>query len=82
MMLSGVINDLPLWEDPDLKALLEMSEVSYLIGYPGKITRAASAVRAEFILINAAGRMIAQDLSPEETVKMAHDQIVEIYSRY
>ena len=82
MMLSGVINDLPLWEDPDLKALLEMSEVSYLIGYPGKITRAASAVRAEFILINAAGRMIAQDLSPEETVKMAHDQIVEIYSRF
>jgi len=82
MMLSGVVNDLPLWENPDLKALLETSKVSYLIGYPGKITRAASTVRSEFILINAAGRMIAEDLSPEETVKMAHDQIVEIYSRF
>lgn len=82
MMLSGVINDLPLWEDPDLKALLEMSKVSYLIGYPGKITRAASTVRSEFILVNAAGRMLAEDLSPEETVKMAHEQIVEIYSRF
>ena len=82
MMLSGVVNDLPLWENPDLKALLETSKVSYLIGYPGKITRAASTVRSEFILINAAGRMLAEDLSPEETVKMAHDQIVEVYSRF
>lgn len=81
MLLSGVVNDLPLWDDPDLKALLDMSKISYLIGYPGKITRAASTVRSEFVLINAASRMITQDLSPEEAVKMAHDQIVDIYNR-
>lgn len=82
MMLNDVVKDLPIWDDPDLRALLDISKVSYLIGYPGKITRAASAVRSEFVLVNVAARMLIEDLSPEETVQLATKEVKEIYARY
>ena len=82
MVLNTVMDGLPMWDDPELGALLDVAKVSYLVGYPGKLTRPAAAVRSGYVLVNAAGRMLSENLSPEQTVQFAAKEIEEIYTRY
>jgi multiple sugar transport system substrate-binding protein len=71
---------LPIWQDPDNKAMLDAVGTAHLTGWPGPVTKQAAQVDAQRVLINMVGRVINDKVTPEAAVKEAAQKIQQIYA--
>ena len=68
-------NNLPIWQNPDNRAMLDAIPTAHLTGWPAPPSRVSAEIDSQAILTNMVGRVINDHLTPEQAVKEASDQI-------
>ena len=70
--------DLPVWQDPDHKAILDAVPTAHLTGWPAAPSKVSAQIDSHAILINMIGRVLNDGLTPEQAVHEASQQIQDL----
>jgi len=83
-MMAGLLNyyeDDPVWKkDPKLEVVREIPKYVRMPGYPGPPTRHAAEAMIKFVIVNMFARA-AKGMATAETIKIAEQELKEIYSK-
>ena len=72
--------DNPVWNvDPILAPFKKIPVTGRMVGYAGAPNQKAAEVRTKYIIVDMYAKAI-QGMTPEESVKWAHDELVKIYT--
>jgi ABC-type glycerol-3-phosphate transport system substrate-binding protein len=72
--LRGFTN-LPVWQNPDHKAILDAVPTAHLTGWPAPPNKVSAEIDSQGILINMLGRVINDHLTPEQAIQEATQKI-------
>lgn len=71
------LEQMPIWEDPNLRVALESMQYEHPVGWPGPVTRAAADVFRQRVITKMFARIINDKLSIDDAIKEATAEIRE-----